>query len=332
MRTTIALTGDVMLGRLVDRYVIRNPTVEPPTLWGDVLPLLLAADIRMINLECMISLRGERWRPQSKAFHFRAHPRAIEFLKAARIDCVTLANNHVLDYGADALIECLDLLDQAGIKHTGAGRDPAEALQPAYLSTPAGTVAVVALTDNEPEWEVAPGVPGINVVDYDEHGLIEPYASRMTELIAIARRQASFVVVSAHVGPNWGRPSRPMQRLAHQLIDQGADLYWGHSNHTPQGIEVYRGKPILYSTGDFVDDYAIDPAERNDLSFLFEVELHDKRIHIIRLHPTTIEQFYVRRATEPEARWLLERMRALSAAFESRVIIQDREGSISCYQ
>jgi capsule synthesis protein PGA_cap len=118
----IALTGDVMLGRLVDEYVIRNPALPPQTIWGEVLPLLLAADGRFINLECVIGTDGRPWRQESKAFHFRADPRAIEALQAARIDCVTLANNHSLDFGADVLLECFALLDQAGIRHAGAGR------------------------------------------------------------------------------------------------------------------------------------------------------------------------------------------------------------------
>src|SRR5512144_9629 len=100
----IALTGDVMLGRLVDQYVIQNRSIGPEKIWSDVLPLMLKADRRLINLECMISGWGREWKPDSKAFHFRAQPRAIDFLSAAKIDCVTLANNHVLDYGTDALI------------------------------------------------------------------------------------------------------------------------------------------------------------------------------------------------------------------------------------
>lgn len=103
----IALTGDVMLGRL-------------------------------INLECVIRGRGRKWHPDSKAFHFRARPRAIDFLRAAKIDCVTLANNHVLDYGTDTLIECLALLDRAGIKRTGAGALLEEALAPAIVDLPQG--------------------------------------------------------------------------------------------------------------------------------------------------------------------------------------------------
>ena len=70
----IALTGDVMLGRLVDQYVIRNQSIGPDKIWSDVLPLMLRADRRLINLECVISDRGREWQPDSKAFHFRGHP------------------------------------------------------------------------------------------------------------------------------------------------------------------------------------------------------------------------------------------------------------------
>jgi poly-gamma-glutamate synthesis protein (capsule biosynthesis protein) len=126
----IALTGDVMLGRLVDQYVIQNRSVRPEALWSDVLPIMLNADCRLINLECVISDRGEEWQPRTKTFHFRARPRAIEFLQAAKINGVTLANNHVLDYGPEALLDCFKILDQAGIKRTGAGATAEEALAP----------------------------------------------------------------------------------------------------------------------------------------------------------------------------------------------------------
>src|SRR5512139_17734 len=144
----MALTGDVMLGRLVDLYVIQNRSVRPEALWGDILPAMLAADCRLINLECVISDRGEEWRPTTKAFHFRTRPRAIDFLQAAKIDGVTLANNHVLDYGPEALLDCLRRLDQADIKRAGAGATSEEAAAPLVLDLPEGRVAVVALTDN----------------------------------------------------------------------------------------------------------------------------------------------------------------------------------------
>jgi hypothetical protein len=179
----IALTGDVMLGRMVDQEVIRNQSLRPEALWGDVLPILLAADLRVINLECVISARGREWHPQSKAFHFRAHPRAIDCLKSASIDAVTLANNHVLDYGAEALLDCLGLLDQAGITHAGAGRNLAAAMEPAFLPVARDVVAVLALTDNEPDWEAADVKPGVVYVAYARRGLKEPYRARVAEAI-----------------------------------------------------------------------------------------------------------------------------------------------------
>jgi poly-gamma-glutamate synthesis protein (capsule biosynthesis protein) len=325
----IALTGDVMLGRLVDQYVIRNQSIGPDKIWSDVLPLLLKADRRLINLECVISSRGREWQPDSKAFHFRAHPRAIDFLRAAKIDCVTLANNHVLDYGTDALAECLALLDRAGIKRTGAGASLPEALTPAIVDLPQGRLGVVSLTDNEPEWEAGEKKPGIHYIAYDAKGLVEPYRSRLAQVLKQVRRQADLVMVSAHVGPNWGPPSAAMRMLAHQIIDLGADLYWGHSNHTAQGIELYKGKAILYSTGDFIDDYAIDSAERNDLSFLFIVELERGRIARIVFHPVCIEDFYVRLAKDQEIAFLQRTMQAKCATFGTAVGFQDGTGTIA---
>lgn len=325
----IALTGDVMLGRQINESVIQNRSVRPDALWGDVLPVMLGADCRLINLECVISDRGEEWHPATKAFHFRARSRALEFLQAAKVDAVTLANNHVLDYGPDALSDCLQLLDRAGIKRTGAGATLQESLVPASVELPHGTVSVVALTDNEPEWEATATKPGVNYVAYDERGLIEPYRSRMTRALSCARQKTGLVIVSAHVGPNWGVPSQAMQALAHDLLDMGADLYWGHSNHTPQGIECYKGKVILYSTGDFVDDYMIDQGERNDLSFLFILEMEGGRIARIRLHPTCIEDLGVRLAREQERRFLQRTMEAKCKAFGTLVGVEAQVGTIT---
>jgi poly-gamma-glutamate capsule biosynthesis protein CapA/YwtB (metallophosphatase superfamily) len=325
----IALTGDVMLGRLVDQYVIRNQSIGPDKIWSDVLPLMLKADRRLINLECVISGLGREWQPESKAFHFRARPRAIDFLRAAKIDCVTLANNHVLDYGADALIECLSLLDQAGIKRTGAGTSLMDALTPAILDLPQGRLGVVSLTDNEPEWEAGERKPGTHYIAHDANGLVEPCRSTLVQVLKQLRSQAELVIVSAHVGPNWGPPSVAVRALAHQVIDLGADLYWGHSNHTPQGIEIYKGKAILYSTGDFIDDYAVDPTERNDLSFLFILELERGSIARIVLHPVRIEDFYVRLAKGQEIALLQRAMQAKCEGFGTTMEVEGMVGTIN---
>jgi poly-gamma-glutamate synthesis protein (capsule biosynthesis protein) len=203
-----------------------------------------------------------------------------------------------------------------------------EALAPAILDLPQGRLGVVSLTDNEPEWEAGEKKPGIHYIAYDAKGLVEPYRSRLAQALKQVRRQADLVIVSAHVGPNWGPPSAAMRALAYQIIDLGADLYWGHSNHTPQGIEIYKGKAILYSTGDFIDDYAVDSTERNDLSFLLVLELERGRIARIFLHPVCIEDLYVRLAKDQEIAFLQRTMQAKCAAFGSRILFHDGVGTL----
>ncbi|MCP9462393.1 MAG: CapA family protein [Nitrospira sp.] len=147
-------------------------------------------------------------------------------------------------------------------------------------------------------------------------------------MLAQARRQADFVIVSAHVGPNWGAPSAAMRRLAQEIILLGADCYWGHSNHTPQGIELFDGRVILYSTGDFIDDYAVDPEERNDLSFLFTVDVEQSWATQVRLYPVQIENFCVRLARGEEAALVSGRMRTKCAVFGTMVEFQNNVGTI----
>lgn len=326
---TLALTGDVMLGRLVDETVIRNRALASEAVWGDVRPMLLNADLRLINLECVISDRGDEWRPGTKAFHFRAHPRAIEVLRAARIDGVTLANNHVLDYGATALDDCLDRLDAAGVKRTGAGRTLSEALEPMMFPTALGGVAVIGVTDNEPDWEASARTPGVHFVHYGPGGLMEPSRSRLAGMLRSLRTRARVVIIGAHVGPNWGAPDLAMRALARDCLDLGADLYWGHSNHTPQGIELYKGKLVLYSSGDFIDDYAVDPSERNDLSFLFLLDVDQTGVIGLRLVPTAIADCRVRLARGSERAFLERTMREKCAAFGTVLRFQDGNGLLS---
>ena len=205
----------------------------------------------------------------------------------------------------------------------------AEALIPAIVDLPQGRLGVVSLTDNEPEWEAGEKKPGIHYIAFDAKGLVEPYRSRLAQVLKQVRRQADLVMVSAHVGPNWGPPSVAMRALAYQVIDLGADLYWGHSNHTTQGIELYKAKAILYSTGDFIDDYAVDSAERNDLSFLFILELERGRIARIVLHPLCIEDLYVRLAKDREITFLQRTMQAKCKAFGTKMEVEGQVGTIS---
>src|SRR5215204_1670795 len=160
---TLALTGDVMLGRGVAESLDHRMRPEEP--WGDVRSLLEDADLRIINLECAVTDNEQPWTRTPKVFHFRAPPSAIETLRAARIDACSLANNHTMDFEEQGLLDTLEHLDAAGIRHAGAGSNQAEAVDPAILIVPAEhthRVALLAFTDNEPSFAAGPDRPGTN--------------------------------------------------------------------------------------------------------------------------------------------------------------------------
>jgi len=133
-----------------------------------------------------------------------------------------------------------------------------------------------------------------------------------------AREKKDLVVVSAHWGPNWGREvPKEHTALAHCLVDSGADVVFGHSAHVFRAVEIYRDRPILYSTGDFMDDYAVDPNERNDESFLFLVELGEEGETRVVLHPTTIREFQANLAEGERARSIAETMQNLCRSWNT---------------
>jgi poly-gamma-glutamate capsule biosynthesis protein CapA/YwtB (metallophosphatase superfamily) len=303
---TLALTGDVMLGRGVNE-TLRSVRPEEP--WGDVLPLLGSADLRIINLECAITEHKRPWSRTPKVFHFRADPVAVEVLRAARVDVCSLANNHTLDFEEQGLLDTLEHLEEAGIRYAGAGRNLEEAARPALLE---GGVALVAFTDNEPPFVARPDKPGTN---YLPVSLESEVLRRAEEAIEAARGAgAKTIVFSNHWGPNMvERPRESFRRFARTVVDRGADVYYGHSAHVFQGVEIYRGKPILYDTGDFIDDYAVDPHLRNDRSFLFRVSVEDGDLRRLELFPVSLPYARVEIATGDEREIILDRMVGLSA-------------------
>lgn len=306
-RVRIALAGDVMLGRAVDEAVRR--VGDPAYVWGNTLGLLRAADLGILNLECVVASPETGRRRVPKTFHFKAFPWAIEALRAAEIDAVSLANNHVLDYQEEAFLEMISRLDAVGIAHSGGGASLAEAVRPAIVSARGLRVALVALTDNEPEWEATENTPGTFYVPLETRG------ERFEKLLATIGRAAAMaevVVVSAHVGPHMREsPGPEYVAFARAIIEAGAHVYMGTSNHTFQGIEIYRGRPILYDLGDFVDDYAVDPVMRNDWSFLFLVDFDERGSRRLWLVPTAISNMQVNLAKGRLQDRILTRMERL---------------------
>jgi poly-gamma-glutamate synthesis protein (capsule biosynthesis protein) len=301
-----------MLGRLVNEDI---PRVPPVSIWGTTGETLHKADAVIANLECAITTRIQRWSKTPKTFHFRADPIAVDVLKAGNIRCVSLANNHTLDYREEGLLDTLDHLDSAGIAHAGAGRNLEEAMRPAIVETDGLKVAVISLTDNEPAFAATARGPGT---------FYWPIRSLPTKLgpVATSARQArragaQLVVLATHWGPNMvTSPCDEFCLFGHKAIEQGVDVVYGHSAHVFHGVERYRNGLVLYDTGDFVDDYMVDPDLRNDWSFIFLVEVeHGGSVTRLRMLPVRLNRGRVDLATGGEADAIAARMESLCAAF-----------------
>lgn len=301
----IALMGDVMLGRLVNKALLKWDAAYP---WGNTLPLLNDADLRICNLECVISDVGNPWSITPKMFHFRSDEENIATLAAAGIDIVSIANNHVLDYEEEALFRMIDILDTNNIPHAGAGKDLSSAEKPAIISKKSKKTGMLAFTDNEAQWEANANKAGIFYVPID---LKDKRAKHLIKLTEELREKVDFLILSAHWGSNWGYdPPREQIPFAHTLIEAGADLIFGHSGHIFRGIEIYKSKPIIYCAGDFIDDYVIDEIERNDESFIFIVDWNGHKLKIY-LFPTIINEYQAFRAEFPRSKSILSKMQKL---------------------
>ena len=307
----LGFVGDVMLGRGVDERWADGP---PTGVWGTMLDRVRALDGLFCNLECCLSARGSP-RP-GRTYHFRATPDwAVPALRAGGVTWAGLANNHVLDFGSGAFADTLERLASGGIASAGAGPDLGAALEPSVVEVGGLDVAVVAFTDRSPSYGAGPDEPGTAFVRIDP---ADPRTRRLVDAALVRARETDpdLLVASLHWGPNWEvRPSRSQRRFARLLVDRGVDLVHGHSAHVVQGVEVYRGRPIVYDAGDFVDDYAVKPGLHNDRSFLFELAVADGELSALRLVPVEIAEEAADRAGEGAARWLRARMRDRSAPF-----------------
>jgi poly-gamma-glutamate synthesis protein (capsule biosynthesis protein) len=352
---TFFLSGDVMLGRGIDQVL---PHPVPPGLhepyvrsalgyvelaerasgalarpvdfgyvWGDALEELRrrAPQARIVNLETAVTLAEDAW--PGKGIHYRMHPRNAPCLAAASIDCCVLANNHVLDWGYAGLEETLQTLQAAGLRTAGAGRNAQEAAAPAVIEWATGGRLLVfsyALESSgvPPAWAAGPERPGIGLLA----DLSRPSCDEIARQVAAARRPGDRVVVSLHWGGNWGYAvSREERAFAHRLVDAGAaDVVHGHSSHHPRGLELYRGRAILYGCGDFVNDYegiVGHEAWRPELALMYFATLDagGGEVRSLSLVPMRLRRFRLQRASDEEAAWLARTLDRESRAFGTRV-------------
>lgn len=299
---TIGLGGDLMIGRLVDEYLDLAP---PAYVWGNLLPLLLKIDFNLINLETTLT-NSENIVP--KVFNFKAKPNKIAVLTEGAIHAVNIANNHILDFSEQGLLETIERLDQANILHVGAGKDMKTAKAPVIIEKKGIKIGLFGCTDNEPSWKASASHPGTHFVEVGNLKALH------NEIISL-RKEVDLLILSIHWGPNMlKKPAPHFRTFAHALIDLGVDILHGHSAHVFQGVENYKGKLILYDTGELIDDYAIDPFLRNDRSFFFVIKANKKKLLSLQMIPTRISHFQVNISKENEQ---LEEMEALCKEFQT---------------
>ena len=296
-----------MLGRGVARVLASDPQAE--LVAREVAEAAQDADVFVLNLECCISERGAPWPDPRKPFFFRAPPTAAEVLARLGVDCVTLANNHALDFGSDALLDTFEHLRAAGIAWVGAGAGLEEAQAPAVLEREGLRLGVLGLTDHPQQYAATVESPGVAYADL--RGGLPSWVR-----IALQTLEADAVLVSPHWGPNmFGEPLPRIRRAGAELQHAGATLVAGHSAHVFQGVE--RG--VLYDLGDFLDDYATDQVLRNDLGLLFLVTLEERAPRRLEVLPLKLEYCHTRVADGDDAAWIRRRFRDACVRLGSEV-------------
>jgi poly-gamma-glutamate synthesis protein (capsule biosynthesis protein) len=352
------LCGDVMIGRGIDQ-VLGHPCdpalhegyahsamdyvhlaeaangqiprhVDPSYVWGAALEELSREkpDARIINLETSVT-RSDHY--IAKGINYRVSPENAKCLAAAAIDCCVLANNHVLDWGRAGLSDTLATLAHLGIRTAGAGRNLDEAQAPAlldfHIKGRAFVFSFAFPSSGVPlSWAATGESPGVNVLG--DHSLAD--IAHIAEQVGRLRRPGDVIVVSVHWGPNWGyEVPDAQQRFARTLIDQaGVSIVHGHSSHHAKGIELYRGRLILYGCGDFLNDYeGIRGYEeyRSDLALMYFATVDAVSADVVSLEiaPLQIRNFRLVRPAQEDIQWLQQTLDRESRRFGARVALRD---------
>jgi poly-gamma-glutamate capsule biosynthesis protein CapA/YwtB (metallophosphatase superfamily) len=313
---TIAAVGDIMLGHRAEPYLVKEGPAYP---FVNVLPMLRQAHLVVGNLESPISTRGTA--VENKQFTLRVGPVAVDALKAAGIRVVTLANNHILDFGPQALQDTLTILSENGILFAGAGMDLDDARAPAFLKVGDRTIAFLSYSLTFPlEFYASAGRPG-TAPGYKE------YVKR--DILKV-RPHADLVVVSFHWGAELMASAKDYQQdLGRRSIDWGADMVLGHHPHILQELEIYQGRLIAYSLGNFVFG---SESDKTNSSVILLCTFKGRSLVRIEVVPLDVNNYRVayqpRVLTGAKADDLLAKMNAASEKFKTRLTIRDGRGTV----
>ena len=261
--STLSFVGDVSLA---DNWFIAPKYDERGGINGvlssDILKLMKASDLMVANSEFTVSNRGSKL--PNKLYTFRAKPERLSIYSEMGVDMVTLANNHVYDYGDEAFLDMLDSFDEYKIPHIGAGHNISEAKKPYYFIINGYKFAFVSATRAE-KYIMTPGATE------DSLGVFRCYdPTQLINTIKELRLKNDYVIPIVHFGKEDSHELEDEQvSSAKAYIDAGADVVVGHHAHTLQGIEIYNDKPIIYNLGNFLfNDLVVDTA-------VFQIKLNE---------------------------------------------------------
>jgi poly-gamma-glutamate capsule biosynthesis protein CapA/YwtB (metallophosphatase superfamily) len=295
---TILVTSDWAPIRAFDA-IIKN---EPESVYGDMLPVLRAADLRIVNCECALTSSDKPvWKSGAV---FKGAPDHVRGLAVVPFEVACLANNHVFDFGVPGFRESIHILHQQGIKTIGAGLTETQAYQPLHFKLRGNRVALINFSEGE-DLTAARGGPGVYGWDLE----------RTRAQIRQAKNRGSCVLVIAHCGLEYiPFPPAYIVSAFRSLVDAGADCVIGHHPHVPQGIEWRRGKPIAYSLGNFVF-YQLTDLYYRKLGFCISVRIAGNVVTGIDLHPYRITELGLTRLSTGEEKRFRGTMARISKPF-----------------
>lgn len=274
---TIAATGDFMAGSWI-QDVIEDSGYSYP--FQNIDSIFDDADIIFTNLEAPFGTSGEAF---IKTYTFQVNPKLVNVLTAGRINLVSLANNHIMDFGTESLLETINLLQENNIHFAGAGMNLSEARKPALFQVNGKKVAFCSYTLTFPQEFWATDTSA---------GTCFPYHTFVYDDIRKLKAENELVIVSCHWGEELRETPKKYQiELAHKMIDAGADIILGHHPHVVQGIEIYKNRLIAYSLGNFIfGSYSKSSKVSMILKILWEEEkLKDYQIIPINVFNEEVE-------------------------------------------
>lgn len=275
----LVFVGDVMLSRNVAKSIVG--TEKDFTFpFAGAAPYTQKADIAFANLECPVSGRGEKL--PNKNYVFNAPPESVAGLVYAGFDLVSLANNHTLDYGTIALVDTEQHLDDAGILHFGV-TEKETPQTPVKLTAKGITVGYLGYCDPVPRYSYA------REFDAFDRGPAKGTREALARDIAALRPQVDILVVSMHWGIEYAQPNEHQIALGRFIIDSGADIVAGHHPHVQQDPEVYNGKLIIHSMGNFIFDQWSKDGVRD--SRLYRVTVTKQGVTAADYVPMTIPRY-----------------------------------------